>query len=221
MEILVLHQNPKYKAKCIELLNSEWPRSEYARSLSFEKNNDDLPVSLVLVRREDDKVIGHSRLCRIPGLAGWCLVESVVVAKDERRKGYGRKLMHASECFARDSAFHTIYLTTHDQVAFYEDCGYKPCTPLITVGSSSKLLEGARFSKLLARLQQTSDHLETLSTEESHPQQLSVSVSSSGSSHVLNDCSSVPAPPPLPPTSLERSNFIRFSTATVSMKKCL
>ena len=45
----------------------------------LEKSNDKFPYSLILLRKEDSgdvEVIGHSRLCRVHGMADACFVES-------------------------------------------------------------------------------------------------------------------------------------------------
>jgi hypothetical protein len=44
-----------------------------------------------------------------------------------------------------------IFLSTEDQCAFYEKCGYKNCDPIVTVGASSSLFKNANMGKFLSR----------------------------------------------------------------------
>ncbi|KRX20038.1 Indoleamine 2,3-dioxygenase 1 [Trichinella nelsoni] len=132
MEVYPLHSHLEYTDECIKLLNAEWPRSSHSRSHSLAKSNDHLPVSLVLVRTSDQRLLGHARLCRIPDRPEWCLLESVVIEKSERGRGLGRHLVKECERFAQKVGFLTIYLTTVDRESFYKHCGYTVCDPVIT-----------------------------------------------------------------------------------------
>lgn len=135
MQILQLHTVPALKTECAEVLNEEWKRSLSARLHSLDKSRDSFPVSLVLVgEREDGRqyVIGHSMLSVVRGQAEpSCLVESVVVRKSLRGKGYGRIIMEKTEEFAVSKGYRVMYLTTHDKQKFYEHLGYKYCSPIV------------------------------------------------------------------------------------------
>ncbi|KRY31190.1 Indoleamine 2,3-dioxygenase 1 [Trichinella spiralis] len=133
MEVYPLHSHLEYIDECIKLLNAEWPRSSHSRIHSLAKSNDHLPVSLVLVRTSDQRLLGHARLCRIPDRPEWCLLESVVIEKSERGRGLGRHLVKECERFAQKVGFLTIYLTTVDRESFYKHCGYTVCDPVITL----------------------------------------------------------------------------------------
>ncbi|KRX75060.1 N-acetyltransferase 6 [Trichinella sp. T6] len=152
MEVYPLHSHLEYTDECIKLLNAEWPRSSHSRSHSLAKSNDHLPVSLVLVRTSDQRLLGHARLCRIPDRPQWCLLESVVIEKSERGRGLGRHLVQECERFAQKVGFLTIYLTTVDRESFYKHCGYTVCDPVITVGANADLFSGERMRLFLQRL---------------------------------------------------------------------
>ncbi|KRX56873.1 Indoleamine 2,3-dioxygenase 1, partial [Trichinella sp. T9] len=140
MEVYPLHSHLEYIDQCMKLLNAEWPRSSISRIHSLAKSNDHLPVSLVLVRTSDQRLLGHARLCRIPDRPEWCLLESVVIEKSERGRGLGRHLVQECERFAQKIGFLTIYLTTVDRESFYKHCGYTVCDPVITVGANADKL---------------------------------------------------------------------------------
>ncbi|KRX93474.1 N-acetyltransferase 6 [Trichinella pseudospiralis] len=152
MEVYPLHSHLEYTDECIKLLNAEWPRSSHSRIHSLAKSNDHLPVSLVLVRISDQRLLGHARLCRIPDRPEWCLLESVVIEKSERGRGLGRHLVKECERFAQKVGFLTIYLTTVDRESFYKHCGYTVCDPVITVGANADLFSGERMRLFLQRL---------------------------------------------------------------------
>ncbi|KAL5008665.1 hypothetical protein ScPMuIL_014246 [Solemya velum] len=84
-----------------------------------------------------DAVVGHSRLSSVVGRDASCLIESVVVRRDLRGKGFGKELMKKSEEFARRSGFTTMYLSTHDKQEFYRHIGYSVCEPILCVSASN------------------------------------------------------------------------------------
>ncbi|XP_029651554.1 N-alpha-acetyltransferase 80-like isoform X1 [Octopus sinensis] len=139
-QVVPLHQNPCFYDSCADLLNSEWTRSKTARLHSLHKSCDQLPVSLVLVALGQPPVIGHSMLSRVVGIEKACFVESVLVDKEYRGQGLGRKIMIASEEFAARLGFQTMYLSTHDKQGFYEHLGYKYCDPISKADNCTKLL---------------------------------------------------------------------------------
>lgn len=187
---LRLHENLQWKSDCISLLNSEWPRSAQIRQLQVDRccHGGQLPVALLLVDPDIKKLIGYAKICTIPAKNDICLIESVVIAKSHRRMRLGSRLMTECEEFARKAGFAGIYLTTHDQVDFYNSLGYNFCPPVCTIGGSSKLLEGEKFKNLRQSLGGIPTKIVDLETTK---EVLEVSVDSSSSSVV-------PPPPPPP-----------------------
>ncbi|XP_046364340.2 N-alpha-acetyltransferase 80-like [Haliotis rufescens] len=147
MELFPLHSHKEWLQDCAGLLNSEWPRSIAARLYSLEKSCDDLPCSLVLV--SENKVVGHSRLASVQGIKNSCLLESVVVPKDLRGKGLGRKLMDKTEEYAKSSGFQTIFLNTIDKQEFYRHLGYQDSGPVASLGANAHLIPDSLIAKMM------------------------------------------------------------------------
>ncbi|XP_077307650.1 N-alpha-acetyltransferase 80 [Lithobates pipiens] len=135
-----LHHRPDLTASCAELLNQTWRRSLGARIHSLEKSLDDFPVCLVLIGAPEGPVLGHARLSKVIGLPDSLFVESVVVSADLRGKGYGRRLMEATERYARGKGFRNLYLTTHDKQDFYYHLGYRLTEPVQNMGRLGSLV---------------------------------------------------------------------------------
>uniref|UniRef100_A0AAV2LXU1 N-acetyltransferase domain-containing protein n=1 Tax=Knipowitschia caucasica TaxID=637954 RepID=A0AAV2LXU1_KNICA len=126
-----IHQRPDLLAPCADLVNQEWKRSQAARIHSLQKSCSEFPVCLVLLGGQSrcESLLGHSRLSRVVGQSNSLFVESVVVSKAERGKGYGRALMEETERYAQNRGFKRLYLTTHDKQHFYKHMGYVLSTP--------------------------------------------------------------------------------------------
>uniref|UniRef100_A0A915L5I4 N-acetyltransferase domain-containing protein n=1 Tax=Romanomermis culicivorax TaxID=13658 RepID=A0A915L5I4_ROMCU len=149
LEFIPLHDAPQYMDECITILNEEWPRSYNFRLLSLKKSSINFPVSLILVNKGQNLVLGHSKLCKLPKSSTDCWLESVIVRKADRGKGFGRILMQMTEKFAKDQHFSTIHLTTRDKKDFYQKLGYKICEdspPVVNVGANAKLFEKFNFT---------------------------------------------------------------------------
>ncbi|KAG8231886.1 hypothetical protein J437_LFUL009735 [Ladona fulva] len=152
MEVVPIHSVPHLMKECCELLNMEWKRSETARLRSLTASCDELPTCLVLIQNESDtiKVIGHSKLSKIPTVPEGCFVESVVIHPNLRRRGLGKYLMIKTEDYAKSHGFTSIFLSTHDQEIFYGKLGYSVCPPVSIYGSSIRnkpTKEGTRSPK--------------------------------------------------------------------------
>ena len=52
-----------------------WQTDHTTRRVSFERSKDQLPCHLMLVRADDDAVVGHSLVTK-DTISGTCLVES-------------------------------------------------------------------------------------------------------------------------------------------------
>lgn len=138
-----VHLRPDLLVPCADLVNSEWKRSRAARVHSLQKSCSEFPVCLVLLqdqKTECEKLIGHARLLRVVGKSSGLFVESVVVSKSERGKGYGRALMEETESYAKSRGFTRLYLTTHDKQHFYHHVGYVLSTPVQNAGALATLI---------------------------------------------------------------------------------
>ena len=111
----------KYVNQTALLLNSQWPRSLAQRHLNLrslldksttlsEKATLKIPVSLVLVSRKDDQVVGHASLVRIEAIfdqkavksemserQNQVFLESVLIHKDLRGIHLGKRLIQFCE----------------------------------------------------------------------------------------------------------------------------
>ncbi|CAH2312553.1 N-acetyltransferase 6 [Pelobates cultripes] len=146
--LVPLHLRQDLIASCAELLNQTWRRSLGARIHSLERSCDEFPVCLVLIRECGGPVLGHVRLCRVIGLKDSLFVESVVVSEELRGKGYGRKLMEATEHYARRRGFQKMHLTTHDKQYFYSHLGYQLSEPVQNMGTLGGLLPSGIFQSM-------------------------------------------------------------------------
>lgn len=133
LNLVPIHHHPQYLKECCELINAEWKRSETARVRSLLSSEDDLPTSLILL--EGGRVIGHCKLSKIPNIKDACFIESVVIDKLLRGKGYGTYLMKKVEEYCKNLHLNTIYLSTIDQEGFYKKLGYVTCNPPSLYGS--------------------------------------------------------------------------------------
>jgi len=187
-----LHYFPEYKRQCCTLLNSEWPRSETARMRSIENSNDNLPMSLLLVKTPR-KVIGHARISRLPRDPEGCWIESVVVCPSVRGKGLGRVIMTACNDVASKLGFKYLYLSTHDQQGFYTKLGYELCEPVCHFGAGTLPIPQPSISKTH---NQKDNHISKYRTEDD----------TKNIKNVLNTKISIsgPVPPPLPSTELKK-----------------
>ncbi|XP_062283380.1 N-alpha-acetyltransferase 80 [Scomber scombrus] len=148
-----IHRRPDLLVPCADLVNSEWQRSQAARVHSLQKSCAEFPVCLVLLQghRETERLLGHARLSQVVGHSGSLFVESVVVSKAERGKGYGRTLMEETERYAKSRGFKRLCLTTHDKQHFYAHIGYVLSTPVQNAGSMTAFVPMEmllRFSRM-------------------------------------------------------------------------
>ncbi|CAL2036006.1 unnamed protein product [Caenorhabditis brenneri] len=89
------------------------------------------PMAFLLVDSEKDEVIGHAKLCLLPNRPTSLFVETVLIAKDRRRRGLGRYLMMGVENWMRSNGFDRAFLGTLDRCNFYESIGYMKCDPIV------------------------------------------------------------------------------------------
>ncbi|KAL9838820.1 LOW QUALITY PROTEIN: N-alpha-acetyltransferase 80 [Geothlypis trichas] len=134
LSLVPLHQRPELLEACAELLGEEWGKSRASR-LHSQRSSDAFPACLLLLRsrgpsdspasRQEGpcELVGHVRLSRVLSRPHDLFVESVVVARALRGRGYGRRLMEAAEQWARARGFRCLRLTTHDKQHFYAPPG--------------------------------------------------------------------------------------------------
>ncbi|TKS77295.1 N-acetyltransferase 6 [Collichthys lucidus] len=137
-----IHRRPDLLVPCADLVNSEWQRSQAARVHSLQKSCPEFPVCLILLQghKETEQLLGHARLSRVVGHTSSLFVESVVVSKAERGKGYGRTLMEEIERYAKSRGFKRLCLTTHDKQHFYAHIGYTLTTPVQNAGAMTSFV---------------------------------------------------------------------------------
>ncbi|XP_072304640.1 N-alpha-acetyltransferase 80 [Eucyclogobius newberryi] len=179
-----IHHRPDLLVPCADLVNLEWKRSRAARVHSLQKSSSEFPVCLVLLQGQDrsEKLLGHSRLSRVVGKSGSLFVESVIVSRAERGKGYGRALMQETERYAKTRGCKRLYLTTHDKQHFYTHIGFVLSTPVQNAGAMTSFVPMEMLLKF--------------SRSPSQPANATGNLSNSNSDHAI--CQNIPPPPALP-----------------------
>ncbi|KAM9856056.1 N-alpha-acetyltransferase 80 isoform 1-T1 [Aulostomus maculatus] len=191
VRVVPIHRRPDLLVPCADLVNSEWQRSQAARVHALQKSCPDFPVCLVLLRghRDTERLLGHVRLSRVVGHSSSLFVESVVVSKVERGKGYGRTLMEETERYAKHRGFKRLCLTTHDKQHFYAHLGYVLSTPVQNAGAMTTFVP----MEVLLRFSRTS-------TDTEKKQRTDGQVQGGRTSDVGTPSpASIPPPPPPPP----------------------
>ncbi|KAM7412288.1 hypothetical protein PAMA_021982 [Pampus argenteus] len=201
-----IHRRPDLLVPCADLVNSEWQRSQAARVHSLQKSCAEFPVCLVLLQghRETERLLGHARLSRVVGHGSSLFVESVVVSKVERGKGYGRTLMEETERYARNRGFKRLCLTTHDKQHFYAHIGYVLSTPVQNAGAMTAFVP----IEMLLRFSRMSEEDQKQTRTEHKGSRVSGGACVVGSPPPLPSIPPPPPPPlppPLPPSSIPLS----------------
>ncbi|KFV80266.1 N-acetyltransferase 6, partial [Struthio camelus australis] len=195
LSLVPLHQRPELMEACAQLLGEEWGKSRASRLHSLQRSSDAFPTCLVLLQSRGPtelpaaeesprQLLGHVRLSRVAGHPHSLFVESVVVPKVLRGKGYGRKLMEATEQYARARGFHRLYLTTHDKQHFYAHLGYTLAEPVQIMAFLSPGISAEVLRIFSAYPSQAASTPETWVPPATRPSLLPTMV---------------PPPPPLPP----------------------
>ncbi|XP_076985334.1 N-alpha-acetyltransferase 80 [Tamandua tetradactyla] len=130
-----VHCRPELMDACADLINEQWPRSRASRLHSLGQSSDAFPLCLMLLSPNATPnaapiVVGHARLSRVLDHPKSLLVETVVVARALRGRGFGRRLMEGLEVFAQARGFCRLHLSTHDQLYFYAHLGYQLGEPV-------------------------------------------------------------------------------------------
>uniref|UniRef100_A0A667X4F5 N-alpha-acetyltransferase 80, NatH catalytic subunit n=1 Tax=Myripristis murdjan TaxID=586833 RepID=A0A667X4F5_9TELE len=191
-----IHRRPDLLLPCADLVNSEWQRSQAARVHSLQKSCSEFPVNLVLLQgsRGTERLLGHARLSRVVGRGGSLFVESVVVSKAERGKGYGRTLMEETERYARSRGFKRLCLTTHDKQHFYAHLGYALSTPVQNAGAMTTFVP----MEMLLKFSRMPDEQRNLGTQTRTDTRIPQRNGDAGGAAVTGP---PPPPPPPPPPS--------------------
>ncbi|KAM6169908.1 LOW QUALITY PROTEIN: N-alpha-acetyltransferase 80 [Rhynchocyon petersi] len=146
-----VHCRPELLDACADLINEQWPRSRASRLHSLGQSSDAFPLCLMLLSpsptpRAAPIVVGHARLSRVLDRPQSLLVETVVVARALRGRGFGRRLMEGLETFAKARGFCRLHLTTHDQLHFYAHLGYQLSEPVQGLIFTSQQLPATLFN---------------------------------------------------------------------------
>lgn len=140
----------EYVQKTAQLINSEWPRSHCQRVLSLKQyvrsDQPKIPISLILIDTESDRVVGHVSLASITAAQdlskNLIFVQTVVVDPEYRGKQLGKKIMLEAEIYVTEYArmaqngllktdCEFLYLNTKDKQLFYEKMGYFRIEPIL------------------------------------------------------------------------------------------
>eukprot|EP00736_Rhodelphis_marinus_P012269 Rmarinus@m.7823 len=173
MEYNYLHERPDVTPQVVEVLQAEWPRSASCWENSLNQSTPEKPC---IVLFHEGVVVGFSRLHGTPvdGRNGIVCVD-VVVRADHRGRGFGRKLMQHTETEAKKIGYESIFLSTKDQVSFYEHLGYEKCDDVAVVGTAGKALSAAQVNNLSALFARKSPSTDSASTSHSQSQWLTKS----------------------------------------------
>lgn len=215
-EFFICELSEKYINQAAALLNSEWPRNLGMRcsglkNFSVDISSSDqfayrLPISLVLVSKNNDKVVGHVSLVSIAtikqrAIENFPFLQSLVIDSGLRGRGLGKRLVLFCENYIKEfnkrqenmndlnifTNCKDLYLTTKDQQFFYEKIGYV-CTKEMVY---------------FVRKQNESKNNIAMNLLMSSMQKIPLLPAPSASSQTANSLASPPPPPPF----LQASNF--------------
>ena len=115
-------------AELTTVQTSQSPLSKETLTKKFESLDLSRHHIIVLVRSSDDRVVGAGTLLIeekfIHGCGRVGHIEDIVVSKDARGGGFGRKLIDYLINVAQESNCYKVILDCDEQnVAFYEKCG--------------------------------------------------------------------------------------------------
>ena len=211
------------------------------RLVSLEEGGGELPCSLVLLHSEAEKVVGHVRLYAVAGNTAGVLVEAcesvvwsvsrarqlttspaVLVSREWRGKGLGRKLMAAAEQHAADLQYRSVHLSTHDKQDFYRHLGYEGGPPTTALRSCVAKLDQAQVSSVSSQKPTNSLQAQVLFCEEATSQDSMPILPTSLPLHPTPSLTSTSAPPPPPlPPPLPASPTASSSYCLTWMKKSI
>uniref|UniRef100_A0A1X7URC5 N-acetyltransferase domain-containing protein n=1 Tax=Amphimedon queenslandica TaxID=400682 RepID=A0A1X7URC5_AMPQE len=79
---LELQFRPDLLEPAAHLLNEQWPRSLEARKHSIADSKTDLPVSLLPITKDKERVIGFVRIFKVANRSNAGLIESLAISPD-------------------------------------------------------------------------------------------------------------------------------------------
>ncbi|XP_049851386.1 N-alpha-acetyltransferase 80-like [Schistocerca gregaria] len=137
-----------YLDQVLALLGQEWPKfNRKTRLESLKKSNNNFPINLILVN-EHKQCVAHCRMSRVDSELEGVLVESVIVDKNYRGKGYGKAIMMEAEHIAIEKRMSSIYLSTFKR-EFYKKLGYRECHAVTSLSSNADILSKTQLRALL------------------------------------------------------------------------
>ncbi|XP_075228561.1 N-alpha-acetyltransferase 80 isoform X2 [Lycorma delicatula] len=169
---------------------------------SMEENISTLPCTPV--------VVGHSKISRLCSLLDACFIESVIIHKLYRGKGWGKYLMEQTELFVKQLGISSIYLTTVDKQGFYSHLGYTETEPIPVFGGTPY-----NICSSFKQLSVSSPSSSAPSTKSSKIDTNNDKVTKK--KEISNTNSSVPPPPPLPLT--EQTNDVTKKKNAIGSNK--
>ncbi|EFA75422.1 hypothetical protein PPL_11502 [Heterostelium album PN500] len=158
-QYISIHDHQDRIDDLIELLNTQWNRSESSRRVMIEKSSEDLPYYLLMLdKSNDNKLIASCSMSKVIDCADdittitnqkseSILIENVLVKKEYRRKGYGKLILNELERIAISKGYKTFYLSTLDQKEFYLSNGYQLCEPLAASKFTSSFINEEGLDK--------------------------------------------------------------------------
>lgn len=147
-------------------------------------------MSFLLLNKENDEILGHSRITHLPNRDHALWIESVMIKKDQRGLGLGKFLMKSTEKWMTEKGFNEAYLSTDDQCRFYESLGYEKCDPIVHSTTATCIFPAM-------------NHFQNAAA--SNPSFLSKIAQPSASSTVSASAPPPPPPPPMAPKMVTRS----------------
>jgi ribosomal protein S18 acetylase RimI-like enzyme len=125
-----------------EFNDKEWAKADmehYGKKVSWR------PKKFILKATENGKIVGT---IEFQIRAGVTSIELLIVAKNEREQGVGKKLMQETEKIARKKGSHKIYLITGkdwEAVRFYKALGYQETGELLRHSIKRDFIEFCKF----------------------------------------------------------------------------
>lgn len=153
--LLRLH-DPAVKATWLErtaaLLEHQWPRGGHREQL--RRSCDAWPIHFIAVLPHDNAddltLVAHASLqLTVDGGDGRsALLQSLVVAPEQRGTGLGRWMLECMEAAAAARGAGYLILSTPDKAAFYVHCGYSPCDPANAESPAMRKLDDSAIQSL-------------------------------------------------------------------------
>lgn len=222
-QYLLCELTDEYVQKTAQLINNEWPRSQCQRVLSLRQyvRSDKLkiPISLILIDTETDRVIGHASLASITAAndmsQNLIFIQSVVVDPQYRGKRLGKKIMLEAELYVSEYAkipqntlikinCEFLYLNTKDKQSFYENLGYTRIEPILFYANKD-----SKCNAIMKNL------LHSITKEKQNEN----NTANSGCLVINSQAPTCPPPPPPPISLMPRTNPLNENIHLTWFKK--